>query len=163
MLRRLLIVVIALMMSAAAMAEKKKPAGISVESDAKALKAVLFAQLTSLGYSLQSDKKDRVTYTRELRLEDFPTTAMTQRTYSDPPRQAVTFRLKPQGNKLEVTASMEAQYLGLTRTVDMTQDTVLKPQIQGMLDNVNAAFLASAERRKTTKPGEVAKDEKPQD
>jgi hypothetical protein len=61
---------------------------------------------------------------------------------------------------------MEAQYrdnLGLTRTVDMTQDTVLKPQIQGMLDNVNAAFLASAERRKTTKPGEVAKDEKPQD
>jgi hypothetical protein len=155
MLRRLLIVVIALMMSAAAMAEKKKPAGISVESDAKALKAVLFAQLTSLGYSLQSDKKDRVTYTRELRLEDFPTTAMTQRTYSDPPRQAVTFRLKPQGNKLEVTAS--------TRTVDMTQDTVLKPQIQGMLDNVNAAFLASAERRKTTKPGEVAKDEKPQD
>jgi hypothetical protein len=166
MLRRLLIVVIALMMSAAAMAEKKKPAGISVESDAKALKAVLFAQMTSLGYSLQSDKKDRVTYTRELRLEDFPTTAMTQRTYSDPPRQAVTFRLKPQGNKLEVTASMEAQYrdnLGLTRTVDMTQDTVLKPQIQGMLDNVNAAFLASAERRKTTKPGEVAKDEKPQD
>jgi len=163
MYRRVLIAILALMITAAAVAEKKKPAAVTVASDAKSVKALLFAQMTSLGYELRSDKKDRVTYTRELRLEDFPTTAMTQRTYSEPPQQAVTFRLKPVGNALDVSATMEAQYrdnLGLTRTVDMTHDPVLKPEVQRMLDNVNAAFVASAERRKAEKPSQAAKDEK---
>lgn len=166
MYRRLFFVLLALMLAVVAVAEKKQPATVTVESDVKSLKLVLFAQMTSLGYQLKSDKKDQVVYTREMRLEDFPTTAMTTRTWTDPPQQAVTFRLKPEGQKIAVRASMEADYrdgLGLTRRVDMTQDAVLKPQIQTMLDNVNAAFVAGAEKRKAQQPAEAAKKEEPKD
>lgn len=159
MYRPLLLVTLLLAVSAAA--EKKQPATVTVKSDIKELKAVLFAQMTSLGYELRSDKKDRVTYARELRMQDFPTTAMVAQGFSDPPQQVVTFRLDPRDGEIEITARMEAQYrdnLGLSRVLEMSHDRVLKPQVQGILDNVNAAYVAAERRQKL----EASAEKKPE-
>lgn len=152
--RRFLLVGLILFFLAGAAVAKKPPApNVTIPGGTKDVKAVLFAQMTSLGYMLKTDKKDRVVYSREMRFEDFPTTAMLGNTYSDPPQQMVTFRMKPKDDKVEVTARMESYYrdtLGLTRVVDLTHDRKLHPEVQAILDNVNAAYVASLERRKAT-------------
>lgn len=163
MSRKILISAFILFLLAGVAAAKKKPQppNVAIAGGTKDVKAVLFAQMTSLGYALKTDKPDRVVYSCEMRLEDFPTTAMMGNTYSDPPQQIVTYRLKPSGDKVAVRARMEAHYrdtLGLTRVVDLTHDRKLHPQVQGMLDNVNAAYLASVERRKLSPPAETKEE-----
>ena len=160
-MHRALSLLIVALLAVSAAAEKKQPASVTIKSDIKGLKAVLFAQMTSLGYELRVDKKDRVVYAKELRMQDFPTTAMLPQTYSDPPQQLVTFRLEQREAKILVTARMEAQYrdtLGLSRVIDMSHDRVLKPEVQGILDNVNAAYLAAESRQKLNTSAEKKPD-----